>query len=242
MFVVGLAFENPCLYLRELCQQVQDISSLSVSLSTICRLLRRHGLSRKKVQRIALERNLEYRSDFMAEILPYPREQLVWIDEMGSDRRDAMRQYGYAPLGETPRCKRLQVRGQRISAIAAISSAGMVSSVNSDTFYDFVRGSLIPNMHPYDGIAPKSVAIMDNCSIHAVTDLFQAAGVMVVFLPPTALILELAFKGATTWPAHARYHITLSNYTRLLSNRMREEYYQFTCVPGIRMYVYYSKH
>ena len=47
-------------------------------------------------------------------------------------------------------------------------------------------------------------------------------------------------KGATTRPAHghARYHITLSDYTRLLSNRMREEYYQFTCVPGIRMYVY----
>ena len=108
-------------------------------------------------------------------------------------------------MGETPRCKRLQVRGQRISAIAAISSAGMVSleleygSVNSDTFYDFVRGSLIPNMHPYDGIAPKSVAIMDNCSIHhvnAVTDLFQAAGVMVVFLPPYSPDynpIELAF-------------------------------------------------
>ena len=192
MFVVGLVFENPCLYLRELCQQVQDISGLSVSVFTTCRLLRRHGLTRKKVQRIALERNLEYRSDFMAEIFPYPREQLVWIDEMGSDHRDAMHQYGYALLGETPRCKRLQVRGQRISAIAAISSAGMVSleleygSVNSDTFYDFVRGSLISNMHPYDGIAPKSVAIMVNCSIHhmnAVTDLFQAAGVMVVFLP-----------------------------------------------------------
>ena len=102
--------------------------------------------------------------------------------------------------------KRLQVRGQRISAIAAISSAGMVSleleygSVNSDTFYDFVRGSLIPNKHPYDGIAPKSVAIMDNCSIqhvNAVTDLFQAAGVMVVFLPPYSPDynpIELAFK------------------------------------------------
>ena len=180
MFVVGLVFENPCLYLRELCQQVQDISGLSVSVSTICRLLRRHGLSRKSQES--------------------PREQLVWIDEMGSDRRDAMRQYGYALLGETPRCKRLQVRGQRISAIAAISSAGMVSleleygSVNSDTFHDFVRGSLISNMHPYDGIA-----IMANCSIHhvnAVTDLFQVAGVMVVFLPPYSPDynpIELAF-------------------------------------------------
>ena len=124
-----------------------------MSVSTICRLLHRHGLSRKKVQRIALERNLEYRSDFMAEILPYPREQLVWIDEMGSDRRDAMRQYGYAVLGETPRCKRIQVRGQRISAIAAISSAGMVS-------LELEYGILIPFMTLFEEALYRTCILM----------------------------------------------------------------------------------
>ena len=50
-------------------------------------------------------------------------------------------------------CHRLQVRGQRISTIATISSAGVVAtefklgSVNLDDFNDFVRGSLIPNSH-----------------------------------------------------------------------------------------------
>ena len=48
MFVVGLVLESPCLYLRELCQRVEDISGFSVSVSTICRLLGRHGFSRKK--------------------------------------------------------------------------------------------------------------------------------------------------------------------------------------------------
>ena len=193
LFVVGLVLENPCLYLREICKQVEEISGLSVSGPTICCLLRRYGLTRKRIQKVALKRQLEYRADFMAEILHYPREQLVWIDEMGCDRRDAMRQYGYAIRGETPIYHRLEVRGQRVSAIAAISSDGMVAtefkkgSVNSDDFCDFVRGSLIPNMHSYDGAAPKSVAIMDNCSIHHVSaalELFASAGIMVISLPP----------------------------------------------------------
>ena len=206
MFVVGLVLESPCLYLRELCQRVEDKSGFSVSVSTICRLLGRHGFSRKKVQKVALERNFEYRADFMADVLAnYTREKLVWLDEMGSDRRDAIRQYGYAIRGETPVCHRLQVRGQRISTIAAISSAGVVAtefklgSVNSDDFYDFVRGNLFPNMHPYDGSAPRSVALMDNCSIHhvdVVTDLFEAAGINIIFLPPYSPDynpIELAF-------------------------------------------------
>ena len=99
-------------------------------------------------------------------------------------------------------CHRLQVRGQRISTIATISSAAVVATefkLGSDDFNDFVHGSLIPNMHPYDGSAPRSVALMDNCSIHhvdAVTDLFEAAGIKVIFLPPYSPDynpIELAF-------------------------------------------------
>ena len=67
-------------------------------------------------------------------------------------------------------CHCLHVRGQCISSIAESSSVGVVAtefqlrSVSSDGFYDFVHGSLIPNMHPYDGSIPKSVALMHNCS------------------------------------------------------------------------------
>ena len=52
---------------------------------------------------------------------------------------------------------------------------------------DFVRGSLIPNMHPFDGTSSKSIAILDNCSIHHVPEvvqLFEDAGILVIFLPP----------------------------------------------------------
>ena len=89
-------------------------------------------------------------------------------------------------------CHRILVRGERISAVAAISSDGLTAvklkkgTVNADYFVDFLRGSLVPNMLPFDGTNPKSIAIMDNCSIHhvqAVVDIFDAARILLLFLP-----------------------------------------------------------
>lgn len=60
-------------------------------------------------------------------------------------------------------------------------------SVNGEKFYDFVPGTLISEMLPFDGTSPRSIAIMDNCSIHHmqdVSDLFTDAGILQIFLPP----------------------------------------------------------
>ncbi len=95
--------------------------------------------------------------------------------------------------GETPVCHRFLSRGQRTNAIAAISTSGFLtlelttSTVNWEVFYDFVRGSLIPQMMPFDGTNPCSIAVMDNLSVHNVPEiisLFQQAGILVMFLPP----------------------------------------------------------
>ena len=49
----------------------------------------------------------------------------------------------------------LLVRGQRISAMAAIDHNGLVDvklttgTVNADTFYDFIRGDLQTNLQPF---------------------------------------------------------------------------------------------
>ena len=82
---------------------------------------------------------------------------LVWVDETGCDKRDTLRKYGYSFRGERAVCQRLLARGKRVSAIAAMCWSGILDvdltteSVNGDAFYDFVCGTLIPNMHPYDG-------------------------------------------------------------------------------------------
>ena len=46
---------------------------------------------------------------------------------------------------------------------------------------------LIPQMLPFDGQNPRSILVLDNCSIYYVqhvTDHFAAAGILVLFLPP----------------------------------------------------------
>lgn len=77
--------------------------------------------------------------------------------------------------------------------ITAIATDGLVacecttSTVDSEIFFNFVRGSLIPQMHPFDGSSPKSIVILDNCSIHRVPEiitLFASVGIVVLFLPP----------------------------------------------------------
>ena len=60
-------------------------------------------------------------------------------------------------------------------------------NTNADKFFDFMRGSLISYMNPFDGSSPKSVLILDNCSIHHVDEIlevFRSTGIVVMFLPP----------------------------------------------------------
>ena len=62
-----------------------------------------------------------------------------------------------------------------------------LGTVTGDRFFDYVRGSLIPNMLPFDGTNPRSTAILKNCSIHHVettVELFTQAGILVLWLPP----------------------------------------------------------
>jgi len=193
LHIVGLVLENPSMYLKEICQEVHHATGKQVSPATVCRLLARHGFTRKKIQKVAKQRCIALRAEFMAWMSLYSRNFLVWVDETGSDHRDHARKYGYAIRGQYPVYHRLLDRGPRVSAIAAMCTDGVIAvdlhrgSVNSDVFLDFIRGSLIPNMQQFDGVSGRSIVILDNCSIHHVPEVlehFREAGIVVVFLPP----------------------------------------------------------
>ena len=51
---------SPDLHLKELVDKVQEITGVLVELSTICRLLAQHGITREKVQHVALQRTIEF--------------------------------------------------------------------------------------------------------------------------------------------------------------------------------------
>jgi len=62
--------DNPSMYLAEVCQAIQDVLGITVSASTICRLLRRCGLTRKKIRQVALKRCEKLRGAFMDSLSP----------------------------------------------------------------------------------------------------------------------------------------------------------------------------
>ena len=103
-----------------MCKHILDTTGVIVSEATICRLLRRHGFTRKKIRHVALQRSTELRALFMAQALSFPREFFVWVDETGSDARNYMRKFGFSLRGMRAECHRILVRGERISAVAAI--------------------------------------------------------------------------------------------------------------------------
>ena len=141
LYIIALVHGNPALYLHEICAKIVEATGITVSGSTVCKVLHRNGFTRKKLVKVATQRSTEHRGAFMANILQYPRDFLVWVDETGSDRRDQLRKFGYALRGLPPVCKRLHARGIRISAIVGMSSDGVeayelsVGSTDSDKLH-----------------------------------------------------------------------------------------------------------
>ena len=61
----------------------------------------------------------------------------------------------------------------------------LLVQLTGDKFFDYVRGQLIPSMHPFPG--DQSILVMDNCTVHhteQLIDLAQNAGILLLFLPP----------------------------------------------------------
>ena len=223
LLLIALVLETPTSYLHELCGMLYEATGVCVSETTICRVLKCHGLTRRKVRLVAQQRSLARRAEFMARVLFFPQEQLVFVDETGSDARSIAKKFSYSLRGMRAEVPSLLVRGQRVSTMAAIDHNGLIHvklttrTVNANTFYDFIRGDLLSNLQPFDGTNERSVVIMDNCSIHhvdSITSLFEEAGVLLLFLPPYSpdyMAIEEAFSYIK---AYLRLHSDIFQVTR----------------------------
>ena len=105
--IVGLLLDDPSMYLSEMCQKIVMLTSIEVSPATICRIIHRNGFTRKTLHHVALQRSVECRGKFFAEVQFYDVHQFVWVDETGSDRKNRMRKFGYALRGVAPQKYRL---------------------------------------------------------------------------------------------------------------------------------------
>lgn len=141
----------------------------------------------------AIQRDNFIRAQCIIDVSLYTRDMLVFIDKTGTDRRDSLRKEGYSLRGMPARAQKLLARGEHISVISAMSVDGILcckierGRVNGETFIEFIENNLMPVLMPFNGHNPRSVVIMDNCSIHHVdhvTTLLQQIGVLIQWLPP----------------------------------------------------------
>ena len=148
--------------------------------------------SRKKLTLRAQQRSEELRAKFLIDVSVFEPEMLIFVDETGSDKRAALRKYGYALRGRKAVSERLLVKfkGKRYSAIAGLHMGHMLDvymtaeNVKADTFCEYIECCLLPYLLPFNGTNPNSV---DNASIHhveRVVRLIEDTGAMVLFLLP----------------------------------------------------------
>ena len=96
----------------------------------------------------------------MCDMSAYSTDMFIFIDETGSDNRNALRKYGYSLRGNTPVSHALLVRGERASGIACMSNSGLldvqtiIGTSDGDIFYKFVHTNLQPHLMPFNGTNP----------------------------------------------------------------------------------------
>ena len=86
----------------------------------------------------------DLRIKFMGEVSAFEPEMFIWIDDTGTDRRNAIRTYGYSFRGLTPKMHCLKIGRNRISAIAMMTMHEVEDvyltndSINGEKFEDFI--------------------------------------------------------------------------------------------------------
>ncbi|KII73270.1 hypothetical protein RF11_04820 [Thelohanellus kitauei] len=166
---------------------------ISRSVSTICRILKEESFSRKRLQKIPVERNsisnMDLRQNYCRMLSNLSDDRLIYIDETGINLHTSPN-FGYAPISLTPRVCELENREMNISLLVEISLSGVVhfnifegsvNSVNGEQFKEFLMELSQINANL------SKVYIMDNARIHrssVVSAFVQNSNIRIEFLPP----------------------------------------------------------
>ena len=127
--------QNPDYFLDELLRLLKTNRFISVHYSTICRELSRAGVSHKKLQKVANERNEDLWMDFIRQMAQHAPEEIGFIDEVSRDERSIGRHYGWARRGNRARKRQPFVYGRRTSTVGVLTLDGFISGTS-------VEGSL----------------------------------------------------------------------------------------------------
>jgi hypothetical protein len=113
--ILHTVLSSPGIYLREIQNELWELTGAELSASSICRFLQRVGFSRQRMKTVATQRDAKLHSQFVSGVSIYNQDMLIFLDESGSDKHDCLRKYGYSLRGVPPVYHKLLVRGKRIS-------------------------------------------------------------------------------------------------------------------------------
>lgn len=189
--VVALVEADNDAILEELCQQLQEKTTITISRSTMGRILQQLGLTRKKKTLHATEKDSprvqQIRVDYWQEIRDIAPENLVFVDEAGVNLA-MVRLYARSPRGQRAIGDCPQQRGQNVSIVDALALRGPIAvttvlgSMDGLTFEAYVIRRIVPNLWP------GACLVVDNSSTHheseELKNALEGVGAQLTYLPP----------------------------------------------------------
>jgi hypothetical protein len=125
-FLLQLIQQNPDYFLDELLSLLKTNRFISINYTTIHNELLRQGVSRKKLQKIAIERNEARRAKFICRMAQYQLDELGFVDEVLRNERMIGSRYERSQRGQRSQ-KQPFVRVRRTSTVAVLTLDGFVS-------------------------------------------------------------------------------------------------------------------
>lgn len=180
------------LTLKEAATAVAESTGRHMSTSTVCRVLKKINVTRKRLSIVPNERNTESRkierARYAAEIERINDNNLIFLDETGFNEH-TKRTYGYSLKNTKAYTTAPANRNINRSLMCAISVNGVVAysyksgSYNAESFCEFIESKLVCHFKNN----PTNILIMDNARFHSsasVTALLRANGIVSRFLVP----------------------------------------------------------
>lgn len=161
---------KPWSYQDEIVEYLFDHWDVLIDRSTLSKSLKRMKISRKRLQRIALERNETCRHAYQLQVSQYTADMLIYVDESAANEHTKDRKHGWSSFGVTPSIKRPVKRSERYSILPAYTIDGVIAchvhqgSITGQRFLWWLENEVLPQCGQFP--APKSVLILDNASIH----------------------------------------------------------------------------
>jgi transposase len=224
-------FTDPLTYLHELKEKFHRHFGFSVHESTLSRFLVSKGITKKVIERRAMQVRQKDVSRFTSEMnfIQPLQDQLLFLDEMSCDNRSMLRKKGWGLIGEKVLHRAIFKRSKRISVLAFLGVDGIVEVFQEEgtftrlKFFNCIKNLLVSGkVEKYPG--RNSVWVLDGASIHLSPDIVSylfCMGIKVIFLP-----------------AYAPFFNPIENLFGMVKRYCQRIY----IVPGLDFLVYFVLH